>query len=237
MISNYDETELKQIAEMTGGQFFTAQQDGDLEIYDHINSSITAVECAIRQLYRILHLACLSRPRTHRSRTIAEQHTLPSPAMTFENPIWLYLAPATLAAGLSFYGLRQREQLLSQFAAARLKQLTEQASYRRIGISGAHRPGSAHRSRPSRSQYGIEWSERKARGLDIVLLDSSKARWRRPAPHPTGTRQTGNSRPGRAPRKRPHWNRRLCRTSLPANTADARLRRLQRKPRGNYPQA
>ena len=45
-MSNYNEAELQQIAEMTGGQFFTAQQDGDLErIYDHINElETTAVE-------------------------------------------------------------------------------------------------------------------------------------------------------------------------------------------------
>ncbi|HBR94686.1 MAG TPA: hypothetical protein DEA90_11030 [Opitutae bacterium] len=37
-ISNYDETELTQIAELTGGRFFNATQDGDLErIYDEID--------------------------------------------------------------------------------------------------------------------------------------------------------------------------------------------------------
>ncbi len=46
MRSNYNEEELRQIAEMTGGQFFTAEQDGDLEkIYEHINElETTAVE-------------------------------------------------------------------------------------------------------------------------------------------------------------------------------------------------
>ncbi|MGB0416019.1 MAG: vWA domain-containing protein [Coraliomargarita sp.] len=44
--SNYDETELKEIASLTGGQFFRAQQDGDLErIYDDINElETTAIE-------------------------------------------------------------------------------------------------------------------------------------------------------------------------------------------------
>ncbi|WPJ97481.1 VWA domain-containing protein [Coraliomargarita algicola] len=37
-ISNYDETELTQIAELTGGRFFNATEDGDLErIYDEID--------------------------------------------------------------------------------------------------------------------------------------------------------------------------------------------------------
>ncbi|WP_269525079.1 VWA domain-containing protein [Coraliomargarita parva] len=37
--SNYDETELRQIAELTGGQFFRATESGDLErIYDEIDT-------------------------------------------------------------------------------------------------------------------------------------------------------------------------------------------------------
>lgn len=37
-ISNYDEAELTEIAELTGGQFFSATEDGDLErIYDEID--------------------------------------------------------------------------------------------------------------------------------------------------------------------------------------------------------
>ena len=37
-ISNYDETELNEIAELTGGRFFSATKDGDLErIYDEID--------------------------------------------------------------------------------------------------------------------------------------------------------------------------------------------------------
>ncbi|NQY31597.1 MAG: VWA domain-containing protein [Coraliomargarita sp.] len=44
--SNYDETDLKEIAKLTGGQFFKAQQDGDLEqIYDDIDElETTAIE-------------------------------------------------------------------------------------------------------------------------------------------------------------------------------------------------
>ena len=101
--------------------------------------------------------------------------------MTFENTIWLYFAPviAVFAAGLTFYGLRQREQLLSQFAAARLlKQLTEKASYTRVWIKGVLLALglTAIAIALSRPQYGVEWSERKARGLDIVfVLDSSKS--------------------------------------------------------------
>jgi Ca-activated chloride channel family protein len=101
--------------------------------------------------------------------------------MTFENHIWLTLTPliVLLFAGLFVFGMRRREALLSRFAAARLlDQLTEQASKQRtvlkaflillalalIGISLA------------RPQYGVDWIERKARGLDIVfVLDSSKS--------------------------------------------------------------
>ena len=101
--------------------------------------------------------------------------------MTFENQIWLTLTPliVLLFAGLFAFGLRRREALLSRFAAARLlDQLTEKASHQRtllkaalillafalIGISLA------------RPQYGVDWIERKARGLDIVfVLDSSKS--------------------------------------------------------------
>ena len=45
-ISNYDETELREIAEMTGGRFFQATEDGDLErIYDAIDAlETTTVE-------------------------------------------------------------------------------------------------------------------------------------------------------------------------------------------------
>lgn len=101
--------------------------------------------------------------------------------MTFENPIWLYLTPLILliAAAILFFGSRQRDTLLGQFAAARLLgQLTAQASPKRIwlksicillAITGI---GLAL----ARPQYGIEWSERKARGLDLVfVLDSSKS--------------------------------------------------------------
>lgn len=101
--------------------------------------------------------------------------------MIFENQIWLTLTPliVCLFAGLFAFGLRRREALLSRFAAARLlDQLTEKASQQRtllkaglillalalIGIALA------------RPQYGVDWIERKARGLDIVfVLDSSKS--------------------------------------------------------------
>ena len=37
-MSNYDEAELTEIAELTGGRFFNATKDGDLErIYDEID--------------------------------------------------------------------------------------------------------------------------------------------------------------------------------------------------------
>jgi Ca-activated chloride channel family protein len=101
--------------------------------------------------------------------------------MTFENPLWLTFTPliVLLFAGLFAFGFRRRETLLSRFAAARLlDQLTEKASQQRtllkaclillalalIGVALA------------RPQYGVDWIERKARGLDIVfVLDSSKS--------------------------------------------------------------
>lgn len=101
--------------------------------------------------------------------------------MTFENPIWLYIAPLTsiLIALLIGLGLRRREDLLSRFAATRLlEQLTEKANTQRILIKGALVALSfcllcIALARP---QFGIEWTERKARGLDIVfVLDASKS--------------------------------------------------------------
>ena len=101
--------------------------------------------------------------------------------MTFENPVWLTLTPLIVLtiAGLVAFGLRRREALLVQFVAARLlDQLTETTSLQRtwvktclllfacacIGIALA------------RPQYGVEFVERKARGLDLVfVLDSSKS--------------------------------------------------------------
>ena len=101
--------------------------------------------------------------------------------MIFRDPVWLTMTPILLLlfGGVLAYGFRQRDALLGRFAASRLlDQLTERASVTRtwikagcillaviaIGIALA------------RPQVGVEWSERKARGLDIVfILDSSKS--------------------------------------------------------------
>ena len=101
--------------------------------------------------------------------------------MSFEDPVWLRITPILLLVfgGVLAYGSRRRDALLARFAASRLlDQLTEQTSFTRawikagcillavlaIGIALA------------RPQLGVEWSERKARGLDIVfILDSSKS--------------------------------------------------------------
>lgn len=101
--------------------------------------------------------------------------------MTFDDQIWLALTPllALISIALISLGWRKRGHLLGKFAAARLlDSLTEKASVKRkllksgfivaavctVGIALA------------RPQYGVEWSERKARGLDIVfVLDSSKS--------------------------------------------------------------
>jgi len=101
--------------------------------------------------------------------------------MTFENSIWLWLSPllGLISVSILALGWRKRSHLLGRFAAPRLlDQLTQKASAQRsilksvlivtaicaIGIALA------------RPQFGTEWSERKARGLDIVFaLDSSKS--------------------------------------------------------------
>lgn len=101
--------------------------------------------------------------------------------MTFQHPTWLGLTCllVLLLTGLAAHSLRRREHLLRRFAASRLlAQLTETMSWRRhlaklllillaaagIGIALA------------RPQYGVEWSKREARGLDVMfVLDCSKS--------------------------------------------------------------
>ncbi|WP_269525077.1 VWA domain-containing protein [Coraliomargarita parva] len=101
--------------------------------------------------------------------------------MTFASHIWLYLTPLVtlLVVALIAYGLRKRSSLLQQFAAARLlEQLTEKASLRRILIKATllSLACTTIGLALARPQYGVEWTERKARGLDIVfVLDSSKS--------------------------------------------------------------
>lgn len=101
--------------------------------------------------------------------------------MTFEDPVWLYITPlvALIIAGLLAYGMQRRETLLARFAASRLlEQLTERADLKRSMIKSALVVLGivAITASLARPQYGVEWSERKARGLDIVfVLDSSKS--------------------------------------------------------------
>ncbi|TVP81672.1 MAG: VWA domain-containing protein [Puniceicoccaceae bacterium] len=101
--------------------------------------------------------------------------------MNFAQPIWLYLTPLILLifGSLVAYGLSQRSTLLSRFASSRLlDQLTAQASLSRTWIKAgcillAVLGTGLALARP---QWGIEWSERKTRGLDIVfVLDSSRS--------------------------------------------------------------
>lgn len=101
--------------------------------------------------------------------------------MTFAAPIWLVITGVlifVLICLLSF-GLRQRGKLLALFAAERLLPLlTEEANIKRIITKSTLivlALGSIGIAL-SRPQYGIELTERKARGLDIVfVLDSSKS--------------------------------------------------------------
>ncbi|MEO0510632.1 MAG: VWA domain-containing protein [Verrucomicrobiota bacterium] len=101
--------------------------------------------------------------------------------MTFAYSIWLIATPfiALGAAGIIALGWRKRSDLLGRFAAPRLlDRLTEKASLQRLLIKSALTilAISAVSLSLSRPQYGVEWSERKARGLDIVfVLDSSKS--------------------------------------------------------------
>ena len=101
--------------------------------------------------------------------------------MTFEDPVWLALTPliALISIGLISLGWRKRGELLSKFAASRLlNRLTEKASIKRRLLKSALIVAAvcALGIALSRPQYGVEWSERKARGLDIVfVLDSSKS--------------------------------------------------------------
>ena len=101
--------------------------------------------------------------------------------MSFEDPVWLKITPLLLLlfGGVLAYGFRRRDALLGRFAASRLlDQLTEEASFTRTWIKAGCillavlAIGIAH----ARPLLGVEWSERKARGLDIVfILDSSKS--------------------------------------------------------------
>ncbi len=101
--------------------------------------------------------------------------------MTFASPIWLVITGVLIVALICLlsFGLRQRGKLLARFAAERLLPLlTEEASIKRIIIKGSLIVLAlvAIGLALSRPQYGIEWIERKARGLDIVfVLDSSKS--------------------------------------------------------------
>lgn len=101
--------------------------------------------------------------------------------MTFETPIWLYLTPVVslLMLGLALLGLRRKESALARFAAARLlSRLTTYGSTKRSLIKSACIILSATliAFAMARPQLGVEWTERQARGLDIVfVLDTSKS--------------------------------------------------------------
>lgn len=101
--------------------------------------------------------------------------------MTFAHPTWLSLTLllVLLMAGIVALGLRRREHLLAQFAASRLvAQLTGTISPRRYLTKAALLvcATGAIGLALARPQYGVEWVQRKARGLDLVfVLDCSKS--------------------------------------------------------------
>jgi len=101
--------------------------------------------------------------------------------MSFAAPFWLYFTPFLLLAcgAILVYGLRRRETLLGRFAADRLiDSLTKKASTQRTRLKAAcfMLAVASIGIALARPQLGVEWSERKSRGLDIVfVLDSSKS--------------------------------------------------------------
>lgn len=101
--------------------------------------------------------------------------------MTFAAPIWLYITGVLIIVLICLlsYSFKQRGTLLARFAAERLLPLlTEQASIKRIITKGTLivLALGAIGIALSRPQYGIEWTERKTRGLDIVfVIDCSKS--------------------------------------------------------------
>lgn len=101
--------------------------------------------------------------------------------MTFENHIWLYLAPLTLLVmvGIALLGLRRKDRLINRFVADRLAgQLIERGSPKRSLIKAGCIALSAAciALAMARPQFGVEWTEQQAKGLDIVfILDTSKS--------------------------------------------------------------
>ena len=101
--------------------------------------------------------------------------------MTFENPNWLYLTAilALLLLGLIRYGLRKRDQLLSQFVASRLiASLSHRAQPGRLLFKGFCTVlaitliGFAL----AQPQYGTRSVKRSVPGIDIVFaVDCSKS--------------------------------------------------------------
>ncbi|MGB0419296.1 MAG: VWA domain-containing protein [Opitutales bacterium] len=101
--------------------------------------------------------------------------------MTFENPNWLYLTAilALLLLGLIRYGLRKRDQLLSQFVACRLiASLSHRAQPGRLLFKGFCSVlaitliGFAL----AQPQYGTRSVKRSVPGIDIVFaVDCSKS--------------------------------------------------------------
>src|SRR5215207_1714249 len=101
--------------------------------------------------------------------------------MTFANPLALWLLLVIPPAMLVFFwwSWRKRQQLLTQFIAARLLAgLTVGISTRRqkIRMALVLLSASALIVALARPQWGFEWEEAKQRGLDIVIaIDTSKS--------------------------------------------------------------
>lgn len=101
--------------------------------------------------------------------------------MSFVNHTWLYLAPliGCLMAGCILLGLRRKDSLLNRFASPRLvEKLTSKGSLPRVWIKAGFIILSAMlvALAMARPQWGSEFTERKAKGLDIIfVLDTSRS--------------------------------------------------------------
>ena len=120
--------------------------------------------------------------------------------MTFENTVWIYLTPvvALLMTGLLLLGQRRKDHLLSRFAASRLLgRLTTKGNPMRTVVKAVLiiLTASIIAFAMARPQWGVEQTERKAKGLDIVfILDASRSMLATDLRPTRLDRQIGNTR-------------------------------------------
>ena len=153
--------------------------------------------------------------------------------MSFENPIWLYLAPAAaLGAGaLIAFGLRQHHGSFKNSPQSAYYQ----ASRKRLPATHLHQSCTRHPRRlcwESRSppQYGVKWSEQRLEPRPRLRSGQLKkhAGFGHP-PHTARSSEACNPRSHGATGKR---SVRLVarRTGIPADATDSRLLSFPREP-------